>query len=79
MPLMTGFPPPAEGQVTLANWRTAPFNRWGFQHVREIVPSADPSRHSPPMYSFFGTASTTDCSFETTLMSPPSPVRVPLR
>src|SRR5262249_58976880 len=41
MPLMTGFPPPAEGQVTLANWRTSPFNRWGFQHVREIVPSAD--------------------------------------
>src|SRR5215471_21095111 len=41
MPLMTGFPPPPEGQVTLANWRTAPFNRWGFQHVREIVPSAD--------------------------------------
>ncbi len=41
MPLMTGFPPPRDGQVTLANWRTAPFNRWGFQHVREIVPSAD--------------------------------------
>jgi CubicO group peptidase (beta-lactamase class C family) len=40
-PLMTGFPPSAAGQVTLANWRTAPFNRWGFQHVREIVPSAD--------------------------------------
>jgi CubicO group peptidase (beta-lactamase class C family) len=38
---MTGFPPPPEGQVTLANWRTAPFNRWAFQHVREIVPSAD--------------------------------------
>ncbi|HTM60069.1 MAG TPA: serine hydrolase [Burkholderiales bacterium] len=28
-------------QVTLANWRTAPFNRWGFQHVRELIPSAD--------------------------------------
>jgi CubicO group peptidase (beta-lactamase class C family) len=28
-------------QVTLANWRTAPFNRWAFHHVREIVPSAD--------------------------------------
>ena len=27
--------------VTLANWRTAPFNRWGFQHVRELIPSAD--------------------------------------
>jgi CubicO group peptidase (beta-lactamase class C family) len=39
--LMTGFPPSDSGQVTLANWRTAPFNRWAFQHVREIVPSAD--------------------------------------
>lgn len=39
--LMAGFPPAANAQVTLANWRTAPFNRWAFQHVREIVPSAD--------------------------------------
>jgi len=39
--LMQGFPPPPEGQVSLANWRTAPFNRWAFHHVREIVPSAD--------------------------------------
>ena len=39
--LMSSFPPPTEGQVTLANWRTAPFNRWSFHHVREIVPSAD--------------------------------------
>ena len=38
---MTGFPPAPSGQVTLANWRTPPFNRWAFQHVREIVPSAD--------------------------------------
>jgi CubicO group peptidase (beta-lactamase class C family) len=38
---MTGFPPPEAGQVTLANWRTPPFNRWAFQHVREIVPSAE--------------------------------------
>ena len=28
-------------QVTLANWRTAPFHRWAFHHVRELVPSAD--------------------------------------
>ncbi len=28
-------------QVTLANWRTAPFNTWAFHHVRELVPSAD--------------------------------------
>jgi len=26
-------------EVTLANWRTAPFNRWAFQNVAEIVPS----------------------------------------
>src|SRR5262245_6897096 len=28
-------------QVTLANWRTAPFNHWAFHHVRELIPSAD--------------------------------------
>lgn len=38
---MEGFPPAPEAQVTLANWRTAPFNRWAFHHVREIVPTAD--------------------------------------
>jgi CubicO group peptidase (beta-lactamase class C family) len=41
VPLMKGFPPAPDGQVTLANWRKPPFNRWGFKHVREIVPSAD--------------------------------------
>src|SRR5215469_7601671 len=39
--LMNGLPPSPQSQVTLANWRAAPFNRWAFQHVREIVPSAD--------------------------------------
>lgn len=28
-------------QVTLANWRTAPFNRRAFHHVRELIPTAD--------------------------------------
>jgi len=41
MTVMQGFPPPPTGQATLANWRTPPFNRWAFQHVREIVPSAE--------------------------------------
>ncbi|MDQ5849159.1 MAG: beta-lactamase family protein, partial [Pseudomonadota bacterium] len=31
----------AAAAATLANWRAAPFNRWAFHHVREIVPSAD--------------------------------------
>lgn len=39
--LMSTFPPAADGQATLANWRTAPFNAWAFHHVREIVPTAD--------------------------------------
>lgn len=39
--LMKGFPPQAGLQVTLANWRRPPFNKWSFQHVREIIPTAD--------------------------------------
>ena len=38
---MHEFPPKSADQVTLANWRTSPFNRWAFHHVREVVPSAD--------------------------------------
>jgi len=37
--LMTGFPPAPESQVTLANWQDAPFNRWAFRHMRELIPS----------------------------------------
>ncbi|MEM8578213.1 MAG: serine hydrolase [Pseudomonadota bacterium] len=39
--MMNTFPPSPDAQVTLANWRTQPFNRWAFHHVREIVPSAE--------------------------------------
>jgi hypothetical protein len=39
--LMHGFPPSTDRQVTLANWRQAPFSRWAFHHVRELVPSAE--------------------------------------
>jgi CubicO group peptidase (beta-lactamase class C family) len=39
--LMTGFPPAPEDQVSLTNWREAPFNRWSFRHVREIIPTAE--------------------------------------
>jgi CubicO group peptidase (beta-lactamase class C family) len=38
---MNRFPALPSNQATLANWRTAPFSRWAFHHVREIVPSAD--------------------------------------
>jgi CubicO group peptidase (beta-lactamase class C family) len=43
--LMTGVPPfAAAGLVTLDNWQDPPFNRWGFQHVRELIPTANISR-----------------------------------
>jgi CubicO group peptidase (beta-lactamase class C family) len=38
-PLMSGFPPPGESRVTLANWQDPPFNRWSFQHLRELIPT----------------------------------------
>jgi CubicO group peptidase (beta-lactamase class C family) len=42
---MTGVPPfPAGSQVTLANWQDPPFNRWAFQHLRELIPTARISR-----------------------------------
>ena len=46
--LMSGFPPAPEGQVTLANWRQAPFSRWAFQHVRELIPTAPVTRGAAP-------------------------------
>jgi CubicO group peptidase (beta-lactamase class C family) len=39
--LMVGPPPyPPERLVSLANWQDPPFNRWGFQHVRDLIPTA---------------------------------------
>jgi CubicO group peptidase (beta-lactamase class C family) len=43
--LMDGAPPfPPASLVTLANWQDPPFNRWSFQHLRELVPTARISR-----------------------------------
>jgi CubicO group peptidase (beta-lactamase class C family) len=35
----------ADESVTIANWQDPPFNRWGFSHVSELVPTAVVSRH----------------------------------
>lgn len=38
---MQGAPPwDPQRLVTLANWQDPPFNRWGFQHVRDLIPTA---------------------------------------
>ena len=51
MDLMTGFPPAPDKRVTLSNWRKPPFNRWAFNHVSELVPSAfvRAARHPAPL------------------------------
>jgi hypothetical protein len=39
--MMTGPPPfGTEALVTLENWQRPPYNRWAFQHVRELIPTA---------------------------------------
>lgn len=49
--LMTGSPPfDTESLVTLANWQRPPFNRWAFQHVRELIPTARISRGDGPTW-----------------------------
>jgi CubicO group peptidase (beta-lactamase class C family) len=49
--LMTGAPPfPPESRVTLANWQDPPFNRWSFQHIRELIPTARIPRGDGPVW-----------------------------
>jgi CubicO group peptidase (beta-lactamase class C family) len=49
---MAGAPPfPPAQRVTLANWQDPPFNRWAFQHVRELIPTARISRGSGPAWA----------------------------
>ena len=48
---MSGAPPfGAQSQVTLANWQDPPFNRWAFQHVRELIPTARIPRGTGPVW-----------------------------
>jgi len=48
--LMTGAPPfPPERLVSLANWQDPPFNRWGFQHIRDLIPTARIRRGDGPV------------------------------
>jgi CubicO group peptidase (beta-lactamase class C family) len=48
---MTGAPPfPEQSRVTLANWQDPPFNRWAFQHIRELIPTARIARSPGPAW-----------------------------
>jgi CubicO group peptidase (beta-lactamase class C family) len=47
--LMVGSRPAPDRLVTLANWQEPPFNRWAFQHFRELVPTARIARGDGPV------------------------------
>lgn len=50
-PLMDGPPPfGADRLVTLADWQDPPGNRWAFQHVRELIPTARIRRGPGPVW-----------------------------
>jgi CubicO group peptidase (beta-lactamase class C family) len=47
--LMQGFPPPAEQRVDRRNAMAPPFNRWAFQHNRELQPTREIYRGAGPV------------------------------
>jgi len=44
--------PQLETTTTLANWQDAPFNRWGFLHVDQILPTVPIERRGAPTEPF---------------------------
>ena len=49
MGIMVGSPPPSDKRITHDNWDRPPFNRWAFQHVREVLPTIPVSRGNGPV------------------------------
>lgn len=47
--IMKGFPPTDSNLVTLMNWDLAPYNRWAYQHFRELVPTQNISKGEGPI------------------------------
>lgn len=48
--LMKTFPAVGQKMVTLENWRTPPWNRWAYQHVSELIPTAPIWRGTGPVW-----------------------------
>jgi CubicO group peptidase (beta-lactamase class C family) len=49
--LMNEYPPAQDRLVTLANWRTQPFNDWSYRNVRRLLPTADiPASRTPSQF-----------------------------
>ena len=39
-PIMAGSPPPPEWRVPMIDWDRPPWNRWAFQRISQILPTA---------------------------------------
>ena len=50
LPIMQGSPPKL--RVPRMDWDRAPWNRWSFQHIREILPTAEVWRGNNPPHVF---------------------------
>jgi CubicO group peptidase (beta-lactamase class C family) len=48
-PIMQGCPPPAQWRVPFPDWDRPPWNRWSFQHIRELMPTAQIRRGTGPV------------------------------
>ena len=48
--IMRGYPVPPENRVPLADWDRAPWNRWSFQHVSELLPTTEVWRGEGPVW-----------------------------
>ena len=47
--IMQGFPVPPENRVPHQDWDRAPWNRWTFQNVRDVVPTTEVWRGTGPV------------------------------
>ena len=45
---MEGFPAPPDKRTSLNDWDKPPFNRWTFQHMRNLMPTAPVSAGDGP-------------------------------
>ena len=61
--IMAAFPPAANQQVTLANWRQHPFSAWAFCNIRELLPTANIARSPDPAPLSLGQRYLEDISF----------------
>ena len=58
--IMLGFPIPPGGRVPRQDWDSAPWNRWAFQHIREILPTVEVWRGRGPVWALTSRPRTSD-------------------